>query len=87
MGHGFKISKKRKSNKDNNINIQKLILSKLKSSQKFLNKKSNSDNNYFLSNSMGILIISKFKFLDKFSESSSLSLEVKVVGMNTGLTF
>ena len=31
MGHGFKISKKRKSNKDNNINIQKLILSKLKS--------------------------------------------------------
>ena len=27
MGHGFKISKKRKSKKDNKINIQKLILS------------------------------------------------------------
>ena len=30
MGHGFKISKKRKSKKDNSINTQKLILSNLK---------------------------------------------------------
>lgn len=30
MGHGFKISKKRKSKKDDSINTQKLILSNLK---------------------------------------------------------
>ena len=30
MGHGFKISKKRKSKKDNTINPKKLTISKLK---------------------------------------------------------